>query len=91
MFYTSNKYTNHYYCFIDNKVLLINANNNTVKLITDINTLNKIYKYKDKEILNTLTIFNLRYLVSNYLLDEIDNYTKLITEYKQLHKTINTM
>lgn len=88
MFYTS-KYSNDYYCFIDNKVLWVDLNSNIVQLVSDVNKINKINKIKGIEVTDTLTLYTLKYLANDYLLNEIEKNNKLIAEYTYLHKVIN--
>ena len=88
-YFTSKRYKDHYYCFVNNDVILINLLHESVYIIKDPYTLNQIHKHKDKEIVNDSFIYKLRYLINNYLLKETDNYTKLISKYTHLHKVIN--
>lgn len=87
--YSSLKFTNHYYCYLDGSIFLINNDNVSLVNKEDKLTNTIIERYKDKEITDQLLIYKLKYLIDNYLLNSITNYNKLISKYTELHKELN--
>jgi hypothetical protein len=91
MFFTSIKYHSHYYCYLDNELLLIDVTKESVVLVSkqDVFNIQTINRYKDKEVTEVKLLLKLKYLVNNYLLNTIEDSTNLIIKYTNLHKVLN--
>lgn len=87
--YSSLKFNNHYYCYLDSDIFLINKDSVGLVDKEDKLTNTIIERYKDKEITDQLLTYQLKYLIDNYLLNSITNYNNLINKYTELHKDLN--
>lgn len=87
--YHSLKFTDHYYCYLNNNILLIKDNIVTIVDINDTITNSVIERYKDKEITDDLSIRTFKFIISDYLEETITNYSNRIKQLTELHKELN--
>ena len=88
--YSSLKFTNHYYCYLNNEIFIVKDNNVFLVSKEDKNTNTVIEKYKDLEVTDGSLLHKIHNLINDYLLNTIINYNYLINKYTELHKELNS-
>lgn len=87
--YSSLKFTNHYYCYLNNEIFIVKDDNVFLVSKEDKNTNTVIERYKDIEITDKLTIRTFEFIISDFLNEEINKYNNLISKYTELDKELN--
>lgn len=91
--YNSTRFTTHYYCYLNNDIFIIyfKKEETTVTLVDKKDKVSNLItnKYRGKEITDQLLLLKLKYLVSDYLLNTITNYSNSIKQLTELHKQLN--